>query len=309
MPPVEEPHPLDLARRRLSLDPATPAGVPPAAAPRPSRRRTRPRAGRRAPWRRSPGALMAVIARDARARRTVRRGLRALLRGERLAAAAAARRRARSSVSAPRGSSTATAGARGSEPRAAAWFAESERRYFTTHFGARGAAALDALAAPRRRHRRLAAAPRGGRRAATVRPRGRRPVAAPGFRVVRVGAARRRRASWRPPADVARASAARRGTRGPWTVRRSRSSGREDFLEREDGLRGAASPLRMRVPQAVPRACAAFQRPRVAIASQRRPQRVALAASAVRVRCSSRGGRAPRARAARHGRGPAGARP
>jgi GT2 family glycosyltransferase len=32
------------------------------------------------------------------------------------------------------------------EPRAAAWFAESERRYFTAHFGARGAAALDALA-------------------------------------------------------------------------------------------------------------------------------------------------------------------
>jgi GT2 family glycosyltransferase len=31
------------------------------------------------------------------------------------------------------------------EPRAAAWFAASERRYFTTHFGARGAAALDAL--------------------------------------------------------------------------------------------------------------------------------------------------------------------
>ncbi len=33
------------------------------------------------------------------------------------------------------------------EPRSAAWFAESERRYFTKHFGARGAAALDALAA------------------------------------------------------------------------------------------------------------------------------------------------------------------
>ncbi|MEO8056403.1 MAG: hypothetical protein ABI768_14685, partial [Acidobacteriota bacterium] len=33
------------------------------------------------------------------------------------------------------------------EPRAAAWFAESERRYFTAHFGARGSAALDALAA------------------------------------------------------------------------------------------------------------------------------------------------------------------
>jgi N-acetylglucosaminyl-diphospho-decaprenol L-rhamnosyltransferase len=32
------------------------------------------------------------------------------------------------------------------EPRAAAWFAASERRYFTTHFGARGAAALDVLA-------------------------------------------------------------------------------------------------------------------------------------------------------------------
>jgi len=32
------------------------------------------------------------------------------------------------------------------EPRAAAWFAASERRYFTTHFGARGAAALDAFA-------------------------------------------------------------------------------------------------------------------------------------------------------------------
>jgi hypothetical protein len=32
------------------------------------------------------------------------------------------------------------------EPRAAAWFTASERRYFTTYFGARGAAALDALA-------------------------------------------------------------------------------------------------------------------------------------------------------------------
>jgi GT2 family glycosyltransferase len=32
------------------------------------------------------------------------------------------------------------------EPRAAAWFAASERRYFTTYFGARGAAALDSLA-------------------------------------------------------------------------------------------------------------------------------------------------------------------
>src|SRR5512141_2678204 len=32
------------------------------------------------------------------------------------------------------------------EPRAAAWFAESERRYFTSHFGARGASALAALA-------------------------------------------------------------------------------------------------------------------------------------------------------------------
>jgi GT2 family glycosyltransferase len=32
------------------------------------------------------------------------------------------------------------------EPRAAGWFAASERRYFTTHFGARGAAALDAVA-------------------------------------------------------------------------------------------------------------------------------------------------------------------
>ncbi len=31
------------------------------------------------------------------------------------------------------------------EPRAAGWFAASERRYFTTHFGARGTAALDAL--------------------------------------------------------------------------------------------------------------------------------------------------------------------
>jgi len=32
------------------------------------------------------------------------------------------------------------------EPRAAAWFAESERRFFTAHFGARGAAALLSLA-------------------------------------------------------------------------------------------------------------------------------------------------------------------
>lgn len=32
------------------------------------------------------------------------------------------------------------------EPRAAAWFAQSERRYFESHFGARGRRALDALA-------------------------------------------------------------------------------------------------------------------------------------------------------------------
>ncbi len=41
------------------------------------------------------------------------------------------------------------------EPRAAAWFAASERRYFTTYFGARGAAASGALAS----HAAAAAAP------------------------------------------------------------------------------------------------------------------------------------------------------
>ncbi|HMA28333.1 MAG TPA: glycosyltransferase family 2 protein [Thermoanaerobaculia bacterium] len=34
------------------------------------------------------------------------------------------------------------------EPRAAGWFASSERRYFETHFGARGVRALEALATP-----------------------------------------------------------------------------------------------------------------------------------------------------------------
>ncbi|MGZ5426908.1 MAG: glycosyltransferase family 2 protein, partial [Thermoanaerobaculia bacterium] len=47
------------------------------------------------------------------------------------------------------------------EPRAAAWFAASERRYFETHFGPRGPCALDALAtaAPSRAAGALVPAP------------------------------------------------------------------------------------------------------------------------------------------------------
>ena len=41
------------------------------------------------------------------------------------------------------------------EARSAEWFARSERRYFLSHFGARGARALDALAASRAAERRL----------------------------------------------------------------------------------------------------------------------------------------------------------
>jgi hypothetical protein len=41
------------------------------------------------------------------------------------------------------------------EPRAAAWFAASERRYYLSHFGARGARAMDALLASPQKEIRL----------------------------------------------------------------------------------------------------------------------------------------------------------
>ena len=93
------------------------------------------------------GSVRRRVAADARARRDFRRGLRPLLRGERLAASpeergGPARHESASARVVHRYNQSARL-----EPRAAAWFAASERRYFGTHFAARGARALDALAA------------------------------------------------------------------------------------------------------------------------------------------------------------------
>jgi N-acetylglucosaminyl-diphospho-decaprenol L-rhamnosyltransferase len=141
MPPAEEPHPLALARRRL-------AGTP--AAFRRALRRAIAAAdeatrGETRSVRALSGALVAV-SRETLARagpfdegyalyyeeNDWQRRLRTL--GGTLLRIGAARVVHAYNQSA------------GLEPRAAAWFAASERRYFATHFGARGAAALDALA-------------------------------------------------------------------------------------------------------------------------------------------------------------------
>ena len=145
IPPFEEPGPLDLARRRLALEPA--------GARRVFERRLR-RTLHAAPalWRREtlevsaiPGALMAVSRRTIEAVGPFDEGYRLYYEendwqrrlrrvGGNLFLVGAAR------AIHPYGRTT------GGEPRATAWFGESERRYFTTHFGARGAAALEALA-------------------------------------------------------------------------------------------------------------------------------------------------------------------
>lgn len=145
IPPFEEPGPLDLARRLLALEPAAARRV----FARRIRRTLRAAAalGRRETLDVSAisGALMAVSRRTIDAvgpfdegyrlyyeendwQRRLRRA------GGRLFQVGAAR------AIHPYGRTT------GAEPRAAAWFEESERRYFTTHFGARGGAGLEALA-------------------------------------------------------------------------------------------------------------------------------------------------------------------
>jgi len=145
LPPAEEPTPLDLARRRLSMAPATAEG--------PFRRRLRRVLRARAAVVRGAairaealsGALVATTRGtlervgpfDERYRlyyeeNDWQRRLRA--RGGRLVFAAGSR------VVHAWSQSTRL------EPRAAAWFAESERLYFGEHFGARGLAGLEALA-------------------------------------------------------------------------------------------------------------------------------------------------------------------
>ncbi len=145
IPLYDEPSPLDLARRRILLDPRGAARVF-------ARRLPRVLRASEAVARRETftvtslsGAMMAVTREsleavgpfDARYRlyfeendwqRRLRR------RGGRLLAVGGAR------AVHPYGRTTQ------GEPRAASWFAESERRYFSEHFGARGTAALDALA-------------------------------------------------------------------------------------------------------------------------------------------------------------------
>lgn len=145
-PPAEEPHPFDLVRRRISQNPAT--------ADRPFRRRLRrmlravreTERGETAKAEALSGALVGMT------RRTFDRvgpfdegyalyyeendwQLRLRAAGGTLLRVGAARVVHRYAQSTRQ------------EPRAAAWFAESERRYFTAHFGGRGATGLDALAA------------------------------------------------------------------------------------------------------------------------------------------------------------------
>jgi N-acetylglucosaminyl-diphospho-decaprenol L-rhamnosyltransferase len=144
VPIFDEPSPLDLARRRLLLDPRGAERVFARRLPRVlrafesvSRRETFTVTA-------LPGAMM-VASRETLERvgpfdegyrlyfeeNDWQRRLR--LEGGRLLVVGAAR------AVHPYGRTT-----RG-EPRAARWFAESERRYFTKHFPARGAAALEAL--------------------------------------------------------------------------------------------------------------------------------------------------------------------
>ncbi|MBK9063594.1 MAG: glycosyltransferase family 2 protein [Acidobacteria bacterium] len=142
MPPAEEPHPFALARRRL-------AGTP---------------AAFRRGLRRAAAAAEAAARGETRAVEALSGALVAVSRAtlERVGPFDEAyalyyeendwQRRLRKMGGALRGVGAArvvhayNSSAR-LEPRAAAWFAESERRYFATHFGARGSAALDALAA------------------------------------------------------------------------------------------------------------------------------------------------------------------
>jgi GT2 family glycosyltransferase len=141
MPPAEEPHPLALARRRL-------AGTP-AAFRRALRRAVAAADGATGGGTRAVRALSGALV--AVSRETLERAgpfdegyalyyeendwqLRLRTLGGALLCVGAAR-----VVHAYNRSARL-------EPRAAAWFAASERRYFTTYFGARGAAALDALA-------------------------------------------------------------------------------------------------------------------------------------------------------------------
>lgn len=145
IPLFDEPSPLELARRRLLLDPRGAERVFTRRLPR--ARRAFEAVSRQETFTVSafPGAMMAVSREtlervgpfDERYRlyfeendwqRRLRRA------GGRLLLVGAAR------AVHPYGRTTRD------EPRASRWFAESERLYFTEHFPARGAAALDALA-------------------------------------------------------------------------------------------------------------------------------------------------------------------
>lgn len=145
-PPAEEPHPFDLVRRRISMNPAT--------ADRPFRRRLRrvlravreTERGEAAKVEALSGALVVTTRwtldrvgpfderyalyyeeNDWQWRLRAARGTLLRVGASRLVHHYAQSTR--------------------QEPRAAAWFAESERRYFTAQFGERGVAGLDALAA------------------------------------------------------------------------------------------------------------------------------------------------------------------
>ncbi|MFN7989221.1 MAG: glycosyltransferase [Thermoanaerobaculia bacterium] len=145
MPPAEEARPEELARRALAADPARSARAFRREARRAAAQAARAAEGRVASVRGLSGALVAVTRRTHEAVGAFDEGYRLyyeendwqrrlLLAGGRLLFVGGAH------VVHLFGQSART------EPRAAAWFAESEARYFTKHFGEAGARALERLA-------------------------------------------------------------------------------------------------------------------------------------------------------------------
>jgi hypothetical protein len=91
------------------------------------------------------------------------------------------------------------------ESKAAGWFADSERRYFLSHFGEEGRSALDAAApSPGAEERCLPGLEGGALRLAGPRPSG-TPVAvspSPSFRPVLLGEIPAGATSWRPAPEI-----------------------------------------------------------------------------------------------------------
>ncbi|MFI5120915.1 MAG: glycosyltransferase family 2 protein [Thermoanaerobaculia bacterium] len=145
LPPAEEPNPSELARRRLSMDPATAEG--------PFRRRLRRVLGAQAAA--ASGATLRAAALSGALVATTRRTLERVGPFDERYRLYYEENDWQRRLAARGGSLVYAAGTRvvhawaqstRQESRSAAWFAESERLYFGEHFGARGLRGLEALA-------------------------------------------------------------------------------------------------------------------------------------------------------------------